>query len=200
MAKQMKPAAKIYLQESAVLEEARNELAHELNDLWAMIWKDAEPQLTELAQSHNRIVHLWENKTEEGNYHITSLPSGAVGTTKGNLNKDDKAGKKLRISIHDPRTSETPGSYNIALRLAQVVQPGIKKQWPAVPDKIKELITSQGLKGPVKWGSGTLWSTTISVDPDDLEKTTSEISSTVYGLFSVITEFEKRQAKARGGR
>lgn len=191
MAKQMPPAAKIYLQESAVLEEARDELARELDDLWTTIWEDATPQLEGLAQSYSRVVHLWSNSSEKGTYMISPGGKTKGKRSKGLSETSDKNASTLAIFIRDPRTSQTPGSYHLRLRLAQIAQSQIKRKSPTAPQKIEKLVYDEGLTGPVNWGSGALWSAEIKIAPDDLGETVTAVSETACKLFRVIVEFDK---------
>ncbi len=188
MANQMAFAAKIYLQESAVLEEARDELARELDDLWTKIWHETEPQLQGLAQSYSRGVHLWPNSSEKGTYMISPRDKTRGKSSKGSSETDDR---KLKIFIRDPRTSPTPGSYHLQLRLAQIPQGTISRRSPTAPHKMEKLVHGEGLTGPVNWGSGTLWSSEIKIAPDDLGETVTAVSEKACKLFRVIVEIEK---------
>lgn len=197
MAKQMGPAAKIYLQEFAVLEESRDELARELDGLWTMIWEDAKPQLEDLAQSYSRVVHFWPNSSEKGNYMISPGGKTKGKRAKGSIEPSDKNVSKLAIFIRDPRTSETSGSYHLRLRLALIAQSQIKRTSPAAPQMIEKMVNGEGLTRAVIWGSGTLWSEEIKITPDDLDKTATAVSETVCKLFRVIVEFDKWIGKAK---
>lgn len=197
MGKQMSPAARIYMQDSSVLEEAREQLARELDELWRSVREEVELQLNDLAGSCGRIVHVWENNSEKGKYMISPRPKGSRMTTNEFQKTAGKGGSRPKIHISDPRVSETPGTYEIRLRLAQIAQAKIKKDLPGAPNKLEQLFQKSDLKGEAKWGRGTLWAFTISLNPDDLDDSASQIVDTVHHLFRVVTEFEKWQESGR---
>jgi hypothetical protein len=197
MGKQMTPAAKIYMQEAAILEEAREQLARELDELWRNVREEAEPQLNEIANSYGRVVRVWENDSERGKYMLSPRPKGARMSMNEFKKGDGKGGSRPKIHISDPRASETSGNYEIRLRLAKNAQAKIKRNLPSAPKKMDQLFRESELKGSVKWGQGILWATTISINPDDLDETASQIVDTVHQLFRVVTEFEKWQESGR---
>ncbi len=70
----MNPSAKIYMQEAAVLEEAREQMERELEDLWGRVWEEAKPQLDVLANSNDRVVQLRVVKATRGRYILMARP------------------------------------------------------------------------------------------------------------------------------
>jgi len=181
----MAEAAAIYLQEFAVLEQARDELYRELDELWTLVWDEVRPQADDMAKAYGRNAELWPNGSAPGHYRLRPVhPTAATRTTK------------LAVDIRDPRESETPGVYQVSLSLAQAAQREILRDVADAPEHMEGLAVAEGVKPSLQWGRNPLLTVEVRVDPAGMSQTKAQVADAVCQLFRVVTDFDRWQAKA----
>jgi hypothetical protein len=166
----MSDIAELYLKEIAVLEDARENLAEILDDIWMEIDQASLPTLTEYADTLKVKVGKWDNKTEPGQ-HTRWL--------------DGKTGIRFNLFIHDPRISRS--GYQLIIECITQERAKLNRD-PQAQEHFEKLAKTADIQ-PIKWNKSHIWRADIQVHTADLERTVADVSSKLCAVYKLFTEF-----------
>ncbi len=179
----MSDIAELYLKEIAVLEDARENLAEILDDIWTKIDQASLPTLTEYADTIKMKVGKWDNKSDPGQH------------TRGLEGKTDI---RFNLLIHDPRISRN--GYELIIECITQERAKLNRDMKA-QEHFEKIAKAADIQ-PIKWNKSHIWRTDIQVHAADLERTAADVTSKLCAAYKLFTDFNAwmRSRKTRSSR
>ena len=141
-----------------------------------MIRQDVEADLEAIAKKHGRTLKNLDNapvKASPGDYWIYS--------------EDNTA--RLHVRVRDPRQSEEAGKFTVELSFPKSAQAEMKKI-PDAKTRFEQFAKGEEIDS-LKWETGYPWSKALTVNPDAVEDTVTEIADAIRALYAVIVQYEQ---------